>query len=107
MTLWQRTAIRVGVASIFVALVLYRAAQYPMPLRVKLLFGGATFVALGVLAFVIRRPLDRAAPNLKEQLVPMWGYGLPKWAETPFMLLIVFVGLAMIIWAELMLKNSN
>src|SRR6185312_15061102 len=98
MTLWQRTAIRIAIGIALMALLISRFIQLGYPLRTELLMLGGTLAAAGIVSLIIRPFLYRAAPNIDDQLKPIWGYGLPQRLRVPLLVILAVAGLGIIAW---------
>jgi hypothetical protein len=104
MSLWQRTVVRIGLASALLAVLIIRFLRFGYPIRTELLFAGGTLAIGGLGSLIIRPFLYKAAPNIDEQLKPVWGYGLPMRMRVPLLIFMTIVGLGIIAWAMFGLK---
>ena len=104
MNLWQKTLIRIGAASVLLAILILRFFQFGYSLRTNMLVAGATLAVGGAGSLAIRPFLYKKVPTIDDQLTPMFGYGLPKKARVPFLVLLVVIGVGLIAWATLILK---
>jgi hypothetical protein len=101
MTLRQKTIIRVTIASLLMAGLIYREFQRGYSLHTVALLSGITLLVCAIVNVMPKRFTftGRYMPNLEEQLTPIWGYGPPKhWR--PFIAGLFFLsGIALVIWA--------
>jgi hypothetical protein len=103
MTLRQKTIIRVAVGGLLLVGLIYREVRNGYsPHTIALLFG-IVFLIAGIISIVAKRYTltGRFAPNLEEQLTPIWGYGPPKRWLPIIIALDFLVGIALIAWAVL------
>jgi membrane protease YdiL (CAAX protease family) len=96
---WQRTIIRLAICAVLLAFLVPHLFQFQGSPKQAALLAGMCLVFIGVVAFIIAPALYKAAPDLDNQLKAWWGYGLPKWTQTPIRILIIVVGIGLISWS--------